>query len=394
MVQRPSPEVGLRVMCAGMVFVTLTFSALHFLVPLYAIRLGASPLLLGVLIASGHLLPMLVAMSVGRIVDRVGPMRILALGVIGSLVAPCAVIVTPSLATLAIAQIVAGLGQICLAVASQSLVASLGTAERTDRNFAWYGTALSVGQLLGPLTSGVIADLLGLRAAFAALVISMALTGSAVAVLYRLGFQRRGEARPSVASGLHQLRSLGSNVGLQVAFICSTGVLTTIGVAQAFLPAHLDAQSFSATSIGLLFSVRSSAAVLIQPVLPLVTRVLNGRSNVVVIVMLLVAVGIGGLGLTTSYLLLASLAFIAGLGAGASVPLSMAMIARAAPGQRGAALALRLTINRAAQLVTPIVMGLVVGFVGFGASFLIAGLGLLALTVLVVRMLPNVPDEA
>jgi len=179
-------KTGLALMCAAMSFVTLTFSMLYVLVPLMSVDLGASPVMVGSLVSSGHVLPLLLAMRLGRLVDRIGGRRVLTFGAVGTMLMPLAVVLAPSLPALAVTQFVSGLFNVCLAVASQSLVASLGDERTHERNFAWYMTFLSVGQLGGPIAAGVIVDTHGYQVAFGSLIVTSAITLVSVGIIHRL----------------------------------------------------------------------------------------------------------------------------------------------------------------------------------------------------------------
>jgi MFS family permease len=376
-------------MCVGMAFVTLTFSMLYVLVPLMSVDLGASPAMVGLLVSSGHVLPMLLAMRLGRVVDRIGSRRVLGFGAVGALFMPLAVVVAPTLPALALTQFVSGLFHVCLAVASQSLVARLGDERSHERNFAWYMTFLSVGQLGGPIAAGVLVDGFGYRVAFAALMLTSTVTLASVALIRRLSLPDGGSGSDRSMRSSGQIRRLTGNVGVQLAVLGSCGVLTAIAVRQAFMPPYLLENAFTATSIGTLLSLRALAAVAVRPVMPQIIRLLGGRARALIVMIVLVALGVGALGFTTSFAALALLSLLAGIGTGVGMPLSIVTIAsHVEPHERATALALRLTVNRGAQLVTPFVMGVTIGLVGYGASFALTGVLLLAVGVIVWRLAP------
>lgn len=376
-------------MCVAMAFVTLTFSMLYVLVPLMSVDLGASPVLVGLLVSSGHVLPMLLAMRLGRLVDRIGGRRVLTFGAIGALLMPLAVVLAPSLPALALTQVVSGLFHVCLAVASQSLVASLGDKRTHERNFAWYMTFLSVGQLGGPITAGVLVDTLGYQVAFGSLMVTSAITLISVGVIGRLDIVDVATGGDRSTHGSGQIRRLSANIGVQLAILGSCGVLTAIAVRQAFMPPYLLENAFTATSIGMLLSLRALAAVAVRPLMPQIIRLLGGRARTLMVMIVLVAIGVGVLGFTTSFVVLAVLSLLAGIGTGVGMPLSIVTIAsHVEPHERATALALRLTVNRGAQLVTPFIMGITIGLIGYGPSFFVTGALLLGVGIAVLRLTP------
>ena len=215
------------------------------------------------------------------------------------------------------------------------------------------------------------------------------MTAAAVFGLRRTGLIGHGAADGGTPHRTTDLTTLGRNVGVQLAVIGSCGVLTAIAVRQAFMPPYLVEHDFTATAIGALLSLRAVAAVVVRPLMPQIIRALGGRVRTLFVMMVLVSIGVGALGLSTSYAVLAILALLAGIGTGIGMPLSIVTIAsHVGARDRGAALALRMTVNRAAQLVAPFAMGLVVGGLGYAPAFLATGATLLALALLVSRLGP------
>jgi len=124
--------------------------------------------------------------------------------------------------------------------------------------------------------------------------------------------------------------------------------------------------------------------------MPQIIHLLGGRARTLVVMIVLVAIGVGVLGVTTSFVALAVLSLRAGIGTGVGMPLSIVTIAsHVEPHERATALALRLTVNRGAQRITPVVMGVTIGAIGYGPSFLITGVFLLCVGVTVLRLEPN-----
>ena len=377
-----------------MAFVTLTFSMLNVLVPLLSVDLGAGPGTVGLLVSIGHVLPTLLAIQIGRWVDRVGSRPVLTVGAIGATLSPMVVVFAPDLTALVMIQLLSGLFHTCVAVGSQSLVASLGEPRQHDRNFAWYMTFLSIGQLAGPIAAGLAVDAFGYRVAFAALPIAGSAALLNIGLLHRLRLVDAGNRSLESVSTRTQLRHLSSNVGVQLAILGSCGILTAIAVRQAFIPAYLLGEGFSATAIGTLLSLRALAAVAVRPIMPRLVRLLGGRARALTVMIIIVSVAVGLLGTTTSYALLAMLSLLAGIGSGIGMPLSIVTIAsHVEPHQRATALALRLTVNRGAQIVTPLLVGAMIAWLGYTVSFIFTGLGLLVVALQVVALTPKFEER-
>ncbi len=380
---------------------TVGLSMLSTAVPLYAVALGATPLWVGAIVALPSVLPALLGVSAGRWVDRAGPPRWLAIGTAGTASAPLLLALVPGMAVLAVAQLALGTFQLFATVAAQSLVAGLGRNGSMARDYARFTTAISLGRLVGPALVGVAIDLAGFRPAFT-LAAGFGTVAAAVAWRVRAGVTRTAPdpapgsapdpapgpapARATDQRGRDRRPPLLRNVGVQVAVASSVGLFVALSVRQAFLPVALEAHGYSATAIGTLISVGAAATVAVRPAMPRISRAFGGTARALVAAMTFVAVGVGLLGLATSPAALAFLLVAAGVGTGVGLPSSIVMVAgRVDPDRRGAALGLRLSLNRAAQLVAPVLVGAVVSAAGFAAGFGVAGVAVAASAWLVAR---------
>ena len=372
---------------------TVGQSMLGTAVPLFAVALGLAPVWVGVLVALPNALPVVLAMPAGRWVDRGGAGRWLAVGTAGMASAPLLLVLAPAAASLALAQLLLGVFQLFAALASQSFVADLANGRSLERNYASYATLLSAGRLVGPLLAGVAIDARGFPAAFAiAAAVSLftfvlawgirgAVGGPAGGVL--------GAARSPPAAPPFGARAALRNVGVQLAVLSSAGVFVAISVHQAFLPVALQQQGYAATTIGALISLGALAAVLVRPLMPYLSRSFGGPARTLVVAMSTVAIGVGLMGVAGSIPTFVVLVVALGFGTGVGLPLSLVTVAsHVDPRQRGAALGLRLSLNRAAQLVMPVIIGAVIGVAGFGVGFGVAGATLLALVAAVVVRVP------
>ena len=365
---------------------TVGLSMLSTAVPLYAVALGATPLWVGAIVALPSVLPALLGVSAGRWIDRAGPPRWLAIGTAGTASAPLLLALAPGMAVLAVAQLALGTFQLFATVAAQSLVAGLGREGDMARDYARFTTSISLGRLAGPALVGVAIDLAGFRPAFAAAA-GFGVVAAAVAWRVRAGVVRSARdpdpgSPPARATGREEpdgRSALLRNRGVQVAVASSAGLFVALSVRQAFLPVALEAHGYSATAIGTLISVGAAATVAVRPAMPAVSRALGGAARALVVAMAFVAVGVGLLGVATSPAPLALLLIAAGMGTGVGLPSSIVMVAgHVGPDRRGAALGLRLSLNRAAQLVAPVLVGAVVSAAGFAAGFGVAGVAVAA----------------
>ncbi|MEX2500733.1 MAG: MFS transporter, partial [Trueperaceae bacterium] len=393
----PSARATLWTLSFAMGLSSVAQSMLATAVPLLAVALGMAPAWVGVLVALPNVIPVALGMATGRWVDRGGAGRWLVGGVAGMATAPLLLALAPQAAGLALAQLLLGAFQMVTALASQSYVADATPRGSMERAYATYATFLSAGRLVGPVLVGVLIDAAGFRPSFA---VAAAIEAAALAVVWSTRravsagtSDRNGSGGAEEDAGSHGegvaseaarngsmttdppatdppapfgVREAWQNVGVQLAVLASSAVFVAISVRQAFLPVVLDDVGFSATEIGTLISLGGVASVTMRPLMPVVSRLLGGPARTLVVALAMLALAVGLLGVVSSFAAFALLSLTAGAATGFGNPLSIVTVAQhVGSGERGTALGVRMSSNRAAQLVAPVLVGALIGVACF-----------------------------
>lgn len=348
------------------------FTMLGPLVPLFASKLGATPVLVGMIVAAGSVLPLMLAVPLGSLVDRFGMRRVYLAGVAGAGLGPLLVVVWPSLLGLALTQVVAGMAQLVVVIAGQAAVAEYGDRGRRERRFGWFTAWLSAGQLIGPLLAGVLIEGVGFRATFAvSAAIALAMGAISLGIVFPASRERRADPGPT---GLAHLRGMWGNAGIRFAILMTMLAVAGATVFQTFLPLHLTDLGFSAAVVGGVLSLRSVSSIVIRPLIPAIVRGVGGRFPALVAAVTTAGAAIAGLVVSDGIVWIAGMALIIGVGFGLSQPLSMIIVSdRALREELGWALGLRLSSNRLMHLVMPVLFGVAVQGLGFGFTFGIQG---------------------
>ena len=124
-------------------------------VSLSAINQGASPLAIGVLMALYAVFPMLLAVQAGRLVDRVGAFRPIAVSgtiLVAGMLLPFA---TQDLAMLFVSAAIVGTAFMMQHIALNHVIGNLGDPAERPVHFSWFALGYSVGGFLGPLLAGL-----------------------------------------------------------------------------------------------------------------------------------------------------------------------------------------------------------------------------------------------
>ncbi|MCX6130765.1 MAG: MFS transporter [Proteobacteria bacterium] len=126
------------------------------LLPFYAERYGATPLVIGALTASYAICQLVAGPLLGRASDRIGRRPLLLFSQAGTLLGFLILAWAPSLIWLFVGRILDGItaGNISLA---QATVADVTSPEQRGKAFGKIGVAFGIGFLIGPALSGFLA---------------------------------------------------------------------------------------------------------------------------------------------------------------------------------------------------------------------------------------------
>ena len=121
-----------------------------------ALALGGDELVIGLITASFAVLPLLVAVPLGRVADRRRPVGMLVSGVVVLVASYVLLGMAGTLGGLALWSALLGLGHLALMLAAQSLIAQQSDNSRHDQDFGLMAAAVSLGQLIGPVLGGLV----------------------------------------------------------------------------------------------------------------------------------------------------------------------------------------------------------------------------------------------
>ncbi len=354
--------------------VTVHFTAFSMaltLAPLLAVELGASAAVIGVLTASLSLLPLLLALRTGTLIDRIGSRAGLLAASLLLAAAPLAVVAHPAIATLLVTEVLLGLANLLAVVAGQTFTAGLGGGERPEANVGLYATYVGAGQVVGPLVAGLLADWHGYPAAMA---VTAVVALAAFAVTWLLPPTPVAAAEAPAAGPVRELgraRSLLASAGVQMAVVFTFVTAFAQSVFVSFFPVIMQAAGVAASTIGVLLALRALVSTVLRPFLPAAVQLLGDRRRALVTMVVLLAVPFAAIGADQALVVVAFASVLAGVAWGLAPPLSIVMVIDgAARAQIGFALGVRFGINRLAQLLGPLAIGLIADGLSLPAGFL------------------------
>lgn len=357
----------------GMVLCNMTaYRGSKVLITLFSIELGASTILIGVLVALYSLFPMLLGLYAGKLTDRLGVRLPVVAGSSAMAVALAVPFLFPALPALYIQAAGVGAGHVFYNVAIQNLIGGLGGPSHRTRNFANFALAMSVGGFLGPLVTGFAIDHFGhawsylAMAAFPLLTVMLMLSARAL----RRVRGDLGKSGKASAGAPTQPFELLANRPLRHTLITGAVILTAIDLFYFYMPIYGHSIGLSASMIGVVLSVFSAAAFIVRVAIPAIAKRF-GEEDVLRFVIYSSAATYCVMPFVSHTGLLMAVAFALGLGTGCGQPMSLTLIySRAPEGRSGEALGLRLTINNFTHMVTPLLFGAIGTAFGVAPVFL------------------------
>jgi MFS family permease len=347
---------------------TVAQAAVYVARPITSYRLlsvGAGPREVGFVAASFALIPLFLAIPLGRFSDRRqgGPLLVAGCAIQTAACFSLAIARTPL--ELAAATALLGLGHLALALGVQEVVARESDPHHHDQHFGLLTAGVSVGQLVGPVLGGALLQHRSGASLTSATSLAMVVAGvlAATATAFAALAERRRPqgAETTSESRRGSVRTILTTPGVPAGILASIAVLSAADVFTAYMPVLGEQRGIAPGTVGLLLGLRAAAS--------LASRIGIGRivgfvGRLRLITLSAVAAAIAFVGLTVSddVWLLALLTIVAGFGLGFGQPLSMTLVVQLVPPYAQAtALAIRLTGNRLGQVTAPAAAGVVAG---------------------------------
>jgi predicted MFS family arabinose efflux permease len=343
----------------------LAFVGARMTTVLFALELGASEAAVGVLMSLFALLPMVLSVSAGRLIDRVGPRRPLAISLAVLAASAALPFALPSLATLYVSTTLLGVSFMYVHIAMNSVFGAHGSPEQRALNFSWLALAFAISNSIGPLVAGYAIDGFGHAPAFLVLALFPAV---ALVLLLR---RRRPLPRPEQGplakrTGVLELLRIP---GLRQTFWVSLLLASGWDLFTFIIPLYGARLGLSAAAIGVILSTFALATLTVRIAMPVLIRKLRQW------VIIFAALGISG----TCYLLfpfaqnvplLMALSFVLGLGLGSAQPVIMSLLyAASPPGRQGEAVGVRTSLLNGSHTLIPLASGAASSAVGMAPVF-------------------------
>ncbi len=372
---------------AGMFASTVT-DVISIILPVWLAGTGKSAAAIGLIIGSKHILPILLAIHGGALMDRFGARGVMVGCLMLSVVTLPLFPVAGWIPLIVLLQVISGFGSSMGWLGAQTL---FGQIMRRDHLYAGrFAFALRMGGFIGPPIAGLVWDHMGVGSGFiflglwalGAVVMALMVPKESIAAPERAQKARIGDMLPRWSDYRAAFR-LATIPAMSVVLMITVVRISASSVQDSFYPLYLTTIGYSATQIGLLMTISAATAAASSLTIGWITR------YALPMWVLIVSAGFSVIFVSVTPLMpsfhaLAAIAALRGLAMGISQPLMLSMLIGAAgKGSQGKGAALRTTANRVAAAVTPISMGAIAGFAGLADSFLIIGAFLLTADIII-----------
>lgn len=379
--ERPAVSVALL---AALTFVAFldNFSQLPIVAP-RAQSFGAAGTMIGWIVGAYSLTNMIGNGAAGYSLDRWGRRTPLTVGFlwagIGFLI--YAFIETP--VAYLLARGFHGLGGGILVPAIFTVAGDSVSKESRGAAMGRIGATIGMAAVFGPLLGGVLAERFGVESVFVT-VFGVMMIAACVA-WFRIPFTsvEKEPSTSSGASGVFGLSDMSPAARRVLALACLGSVLVSSsqGAMTVLLPLQLEGSGFSASRVGMLFSVFAIVAVIVMVALPrfVAQGHLKGETPLGIAFM---GVAFTGMAYVEGFLAIAALMALYGAGFGLLYPALNTAVANAVgQGRRGRAFGLFYAFFSVGFIVIPPVVGWL-SQISLASAYLATGIGLLAFAVL------------
>ncbi len=354
-----------------------------------AIETDISVVWIGVIGASFSLLPIVLAIPFGKIMDRGHDARAAQVGAIFMLAGALVLYFLPgSRAELLLANVLLGIGHL-LAMAAHQMISVRAAGPKSRENaLSLYMLGLAVGQAVGPLIMGFAAGDARIAPTQTLFILGAGLAALNVVVGFTI---RRAPPKPprdenETRLGILEILKLK---GLAAIIFASVITVTTFDVLIIYMPLLGTERHIDASHIGWLLTVRAAGAMASRVAYVSLFKMF-GRIPLTLMSLLMAAAGLIILALPLPLWMLYIGAVASGYGLGISSTLAFSGMVQLAPANvRATALSMRLTGNRIGQVAFPFAASFLAALAGVGGVFAIIAISLVIASLWVRQTWPK-----
>lgn len=338
------------------------------IIPLFAESLGASPQMIGWVVAASTITGIVIKLPAGALSDHYGRRTMLVVGACFFAFTPFFYVFAGSIASLLILRLVHGNATAVFGPSASAAISDITEPSRRGIRLGLYSSMQGVGQALGPALGGVLISWQGFSLPF---VIS-GVVGCLGLMLVTTLFRGKSDRAPGggAKAFLQGMREVLGNRGIVATSLIVSAQMFTVGAYNAFLPVYAKGvMGLDAWHIGMVFGLQTTTTLLARPVMGRFSdRV--GRKPIIVAAVIWLSVLIALLPAVPSFGLLLAFGCTWGLGLSVVSSVGSALVTDLSQKARyGTAHGAFGTIYDIGEATGPIVAGALTAALGYASMF-------------------------
>jgi MFS family permease len=371
---------------------------LKVIVPLWALKLNMSPTMIGFAVGAGGLMPFLLSIHGGVLMDKFGTRRVNLVFAVVAAVVVAAYPLLPWVSALIALQLLSGLSSNIGWMGAQALIVQYAPGDTTA--IGRFSMFSRLGNLGAPVLTGMVWDTFGPTVTFLFAASWSLLTFIALLIVPPTntdddGVGRKVGIRDVIPQLSDYIQAFSMIVIPAVAFIIAMTYLriASSAIQSSFYVVYLEKLGLNGLIIGTLIGIGEGFGMFGAGIAGWLEKRMKPHWTLI----LFVVFSVGSVCITPliggSLVLLFLFSALRGNSQGLSQPVMFAILSRAVdPREQGRSIGLRTTANRLSTITVPPAMGLIADHYGIDASFLWTGIvlvGACGIVALVVRRLPG-----
>ncbi|HEY9098301.1 MAG TPA: MFS transporter [Thiobacillus sp.] len=365
--------------------------------PLFAHALNASPAEIGWIVMASTIPGVLISYPAGALSDQLGQRRLLLASLVVFATAPFLYLLIETPWQLMAVRFYHGFATAIFGTVASAAIASHYTTDRAAK-LATYSSITIVGRSIAPFLGGFLISLASFNAVYIACAISGVLALGAGLLLRPQGVRRQTLAPwavlaqrddgPAPAAKKVQppfwasLNTVLRDRGIMLVSGVEAAQYLVFGAIEAFIALYAASLNIPAWQIGVILGVQLVSIVFAKPLMGRVSdRV--GRKQVIIPGLLIGAVSVVLLPFASSFIALAGLSLLFGIGFATVTSSTVALVADLTQnGRYGSSMGVLRTVMDVGQSIGPVLTGWMIGMAGYGSAFTLLAAILLAAALL------------
>ncbi len=358
-----------------------------------AVELQLSVVWIGVIAATFAIFPILIAVQIGRFIDRGHDAHTAWFGATLFVIAATGFVLWPTATGLLVSTAVLGTGHICLMASQQMLSVRAAGPRHLEQVLGNYMVAGAIGQALGPYVVGWAGG--GATVPPTGLLFTVALAISAVSLITILSIRPdRTATHEDAGDTVVPIAALLKTPGVAAVIVTGIVIVSASDIILVYIPLLGAERHIGVQDIGWLLTTRAAASMVARLFYVRLVEAL-GRWPLMIVSAVAYAGAFVALAIPLSFWAMIAIMAVMGFSFGLATTLSITIVVDMTErGAQGTANSLRIMGNRIGQFALPFGASLVAAAAGLSGLFLLIAAAVAASAAAMYRARPDESEMA